>query len=198
MWSFNNEAVRWKGISGPVGWAGRLAIPTAALFPRLRRFPLFHIWKGLGGGAEFFRGYFKWFFLPAEGDERLPEWDLTFCMPQHRLPKRPIEFLPNEEELCFCTVAEFTENSPIFLLISWKTSSLRVCMGFSGRQLILSPVCGEPTTRWPSGVSAQEPLGLFSTSSSGDPKVLHSQQSIRGGPGALTKPQSPWVNPICL
>lgn len=184
--------LRSRGLGREIGH------PHCSTVPQTEAISSFSYLEGAWGGAEFFRGYFKWFFLLAEGDERLPEWDLTFCIPQHRLPKRPIEFLPNEEELCFCTVAEFTENSPIFLLISWKTSSLRVCMGFSGRQLILSPVCGEPTTRWPSGVSAQEPLGLFSTSSSGDPKVLHSQQSIRGGPGALTKPQSPWVNPICL
>lgn len=121
------------------GQGREIGRPQCSTVPQTEAISSFSYLEGDWGGAEFFRGYFKWFFLPAEGDERLPEWDLTFCMPRHQLPERPIEFLPNEEELCFCTVAEFTENSPIFLLISWKTSSLRVCMGFSGRQLILSP-----------------------------------------------------------
>lgn len=45
---------------------------------------------------------------------------------------------------------------------------------------------------------ARGQLGLFSTSSPGDPGSLHSWQSTLGGPGALIKPQSPWANLICL
>lgn len=167
---------------GPTGWAGRLSIPTTGLFPRLRQFPSFDIWKGLWGVAGLFRGYFKWFFMLAEGEDRLPGGDLTFCVLQQWFPGKPAEFFPNEEELCFRVSAEFTKNSPVFLPITWKTSSLRACMGSSEQQLIPSPC--------PQGAHHKPAYGTFCPGAAWSLQALLPQVTMRSSAIAVNSGSS--------